>query len=130
MRHCVVCWCFSSDLTFVRGYLSSAVDALSIRGPPGDNIAIGICQGDDCVIKSRLNVCLPTRNGLPFTPPGPARRFLFVCCHAYAIPPRRYFLAVAFFLPATVFFGPRRVRSLVRVRWPRTGRLRRWRIPR
>ena len=27
--------------------------------------------------------------------------------------------------PGTVFFGPRRVRALVRVRWPRTGRLRR-----
>ena len=25
------------------------------------------------------------------------------------------------FLPATVFFGPLRVRALVRVRWPRTG---------
>src|SRR6478735_9365675 len=35
----------------------------------------------------------------------------------------------AFFLPATVFFGPLRVRALVRVRWPRTGRPRRWRIP-
>ena len=30
--------------------------------------------------------------------------------------PRRYFLAVALFLPATVLFGPRRVRALVRVR--------------
>src|SRR4029078_12522954 len=27
----------------------------------------------------------------------------------------------------TVFFGPRRWRALVLVRWPRTGRLRRWR---
>jgi len=32
--------------------------------------------------------------------------------------------------PATVFFGPLRVRALVRVRCPRTGRLRRWRRPR
>src|SRR6476619_1769690 len=30
----------------------------------------------------------------------------------------------------TVFFGPRRWRALVLVRWPRAGRLRRWRIPR
>src|SRR5215471_13950243 len=44
--------------------------------------------------------------------------------------PPRYFLATAFFLPATVRLGPRRVRALVRVRWPRTGRLRRWRMPR
>ena len=34
------------------------------------------------------------------------------------------------FLPATVFFGPFRVRALVRVRWPRTGSPKRCRIPR
>src|SRR5947209_9884525 len=34
------------------------------------------------------------------------------------------------FLPATVLRGPLRVRALVRVRWPRSGRLRRWRTPR
>ena len=34
-----------------------------------------------------------------------------------------------FFLPATVRFGPFRVRALVLVRWPRTGRPRRWRMP-
>jgi len=32
--------------------------------------------------------------------------------------------------PATVFLGPLRVRELVRVRWPRTGRCWRWRWPR
>src|SRR5215207_541697 len=36
---------------------------------------------------------------------------------------------VAFFLPATVFLGPLRVRALVWVRWPRTGSPRRCRIP-
>ncbi len=34
------------------------------------------------------------------------------------------------FLPGTVLRGPRRVRALVRVRCPRTGRLRLCRIPR
>ena len=34
-----------------------------------------------------------------------------------------------FFLLAMVFFGPLRVRALVLVRWPLTGRPRRWRIP-
>src|SRR5205823_12818513 len=34
------------------------------------------------------------------------------------------------FLPATVLRGPLRVRALERVRWPRTGRLRRCRAPR
>src|SRR5215813_13279323 len=36
----------------------------------------------------------------------------------------------AFFPRPTVFFGPLRVRALVFVRWPLTGRLRRWRSPR
>ena len=41
-----------------------------------------------------------------------------------------YFFVGAFFLPATVFRGPLRVRAFVWVRWPRTGRPRRWRRPR
>src|SRR5213076_2831447 len=39
-----------------------------------------------------------------------------------------YFLP-AFFLPATVFLRPLRVRALVWVRWPWTGSPRRWRTP-
>ena len=39
-----------------------------------------------------------------------------------------YFLP-AFFLPATVFLRPLRVRALVWVRWPWTGSPRRWRMP-
>src|SRR4051794_9808916 len=47
-------------------------------------------------------------------------------------PPRRDYLPASLtpFLPATVLRGPLRVRALVRVRWPRIGRLRRWRTPR
>src|SRR5688572_18903582 len=37
---------------------------------------------------------------------------------------------VAFFLPAMALAGPLRVRALVWVRWPRTGRPLRWRRPR
>src|SRR5271169_3110979 len=44
---------------------------------------------------------------------------------------RLYVFAAAFFLIATVpLRGPFLVRALVWVRWPRTGRLRRWRKPR
>lgn len=50
-----------------------------------------------------------TTGGLAATPPTP----------------RRYFMSLTPFLPATVFFGPLRVRAFVRVRWPRTGRPRR-----
>jgi hypothetical protein len=41
-----------------------------------------------------------------------------------------YFFALDFLRPATVFFAPRLVRAFVRVRCPRTGKLRRWRRPR
>ena len=41
-----------------------------------------------------------------------------------------YVLVGAFLPRPTVFFGPLRVRAFVFVRWPRTGRPRRWRIPR
>src|SRR4051794_41618363 len=40
----------------------------------------------------------------------------------------RYFVALR--RAPTVRFGPRRCRALVFVRWPRTGRFRRWRRPR
>src|ERR671914_829841 len=43
--------------------------------------------------------------------------------------PRNCYFFVAFFLPATVFLGPLRVRALVWVRWPRTGSPRRCRMP-
>src|SRR5215831_6834196 len=38
--------------------------------------------------------------------------------------------AAHFFSAWAPFFGPLRVRAFVRVRWPRTGRPRRWRMPR
>ena len=41
-----------------------------------------------------------------------------------------YFKSFTPFFPATVFLGPFRVRALVRVRWPRTGKPRRCLIPR
>src|SRR5580658_10512862 len=60
--------------------------------------------------------------------------FLVGFAGAFAITPlrlRRYVFADAFFLLATVpRRGPLRVRALVWVRWPRTGRPRRWRSPR
>src|ERR1700750_3437105 len=43
---------------------------------------------------------------------------------------RQAFDSRYFFLPAIALAGPLRVRALVCVRWPRTGRPRRWRSPR
>src|SRR5438309_6079519 len=117
MLHRLTRCCLSGDLSGIRSALARTFEALSTSTTPRDNVTIGVGQSHNCIIKCCLNMGLPTRNGLAFTPPWLARCFLLVsCCHTAAIPPRRYFLAVAFFLPATVLFGPRRVRALVRVR--------------
>ena len=58
-----------------------------------------------------------------------ALRAFFALGFAIVSSPSAPTSSCAFFLPATVFFGPLRVRAFVCVRWPRTGRLRRWRIP-
>src|SRR2546430_8957588 len=61
------------------------------------------------------------------TAAAPARAFGGICVCAPKVF-RAYFLP-GFFLPATVRLGPLRVRALVRVRRPRTGRPRRCRTP-
>src|SRR5579863_1161382 len=51
--------------------------------------------------------------------------------NAFPLATLSYLRAMTFFLAATApLRGPFRVRALVCVRWPRTGRLRRWRNPR
>src|SRR5207237_2295878 len=62
---------------------------------------------------------LPILN--PFAPVRRSRRGAYPC---YQVGPG------VFFLPAMVLAGPFRVRALVWVRWPRTGRPFRWRRPR
>src|ERR1041385_7311828 len=42
----------------------------------------------------------------------------------------RFVGAASLLVAPAVFFGPLRVRALVRVRWPRAGRFFRWRRPR
>src|SRR5262249_15324888 len=126
--------------------LSRSLEIGGTGAAPRQHISIGIRDGYQSIIECRLNVCSPARHRLPLAlalaPYGPLRSFLR---HAYWFPfpglrhpggaglsslsPGAYFFA-AFFLPATVFFAPRRVRALVRVRCPCTGRFLRWRMPR
>ncbi len=63
----------------------------------------------------------PLGEGIPYS----IDRSAFLCLSDYFFfaPRRRP-------RPATVFFGPLRVRAFVRVRWPRTGKERRCRRPR
>src|SRR5262245_1349114 len=62
------------------------------------------------------------------TAAGPVRAFGGISVRAPELSSGYYFLP-GFFLPATVRLGPLRVRALVRVRCPRTGRPRRCRMP-
>ena len=75
---------------------------------------------DDRVVERRLHVGIGLADVL-------ACALLWLCCFGHL---GLTSLLVAIFLPATVFRGPFRVRALERVRWPRTGRPRRWRSPR
>src|SRR5579885_900914 len=89
---------------------------------PGQDVTLGVRNGHDRVVERRLDVgdsrghvlalsSLPSRHPLPPSHDGDGAAF-----DRRPVP--------------TVLRGPFRVRALVRVRWPRTGRPRRWRRPR
>src|SRR5207302_3028969 len=73
------------------------------------------------VVERALDVRVAVGDVLLFLAADLLRRRLLRCARHYFLP--------TFFLPATVFFGPLRVRALVWVRWPWTGRPRRCRMP-
>jgi len=122
-----------------RRSFSGTAKAPSSRRRLGDKVAVGIGDRDHRVVKRRSDMNDPVRNVLFL--------FLFVnlflwCCHKNSCqlpvvggqslstancqpPTANYFLPGAFFLATAAFLGPFRVRALVWVRWPRTGRLRR-----
>src|SRR4029079_13989546 len=89
---------------------------------PADDRAIEVGDGDDRVVEGRLDMDVPLGHVLLLATTRLDRALAFR--HAWSAP--HHFLRR---MP-TVFFGPRRWRAFVLVRWPRTGRLRRWRRPR
>src|SRR5205823_6614502 len=88
----------------------------------------------DRVVERGLDVGVPHRDVLPFALLGASRALPLShgspMCSRWdrwgSAPAWTYFLRR---MP-TVRRGPRRWRAFVLVRWPRTGRLRRWRTPR
>src|SRR5581483_3034301 len=108
------------DLGGERRRLARALEAGAAGGLPRDDVAVAIGQGDDRVVERGLDVGLADRDVLA----NPTAA-------ALGAPGSRTHFFVAFFFPATCMrFGPLRVRALVLVFWPRTGRPRRWRRPR
>src|SRR4051794_20418874 len=108
------------DLRGERRRLARALETGAAGGLPRDDVPFAVGQRDDRVVEAGLDVRLADGNvllRLAAAAGGPLG-----CGH--------YFF-VAFFLPATCMrLGPLRVRALVFVFWPRTGRPRRWRRPR
>src|SRR5207248_3998040 len=98
----------------------AALEALRAGRAPCDHVAVDIADRDDRVVERALDMRLAGHHVLALAAPG-ANDLLLL---------RHYLPALTFFLPATARLGPRRLRALVRVRWPRTGRPRRCRWPR
>src|SRR5690606_1570369 len=94
------------ELRGVGGRLARALEAHGARRGPADDSARGVGDGDDRVVERRLDVGLAHRDVLLLLAARLARG---------GLRSSHYFLP-AFFLPATVRFGPLRVRALVLVR--------------
>src|SRR3954447_11547349 len=108
------------DLRGERRRLAGALEAGAAGGLPRDDVALAVGEGDDRVVERGLDVGLAEGDVLLRLAAATLRA---LGCGHYFFP--------AFFLPATdMRFGPLRVRALVLVFCPRTGRPRRWRSPR
>src|SRR6266550_98402 len=109
------------DLGGKRRALARALEALAAGAPPGEHVALGVGQRHDGVVEGGLDVRLAHDDVLLLASAG---------ANDLLLGHDGYFFASAFLRTPTVLRGPRRVRAFVRVRWPRTGRPRRWRSPR
>src|ERR687891_2869700 len=101
------------------GGLTRALETGRAGALPRDDVPFLVGQGDDRVVEGRLDVRLADGDVL-LDPAARAALRLTAGGGHY----------LAFFPRPTVFFGPLRVRAFVFVRWPLTGRPRRWRKPR
>src|SRR5690606_6283894 len=112
---------FGSHLGGERRRLARALEAGAAGRGPRQGVALTVGDGDDGVVEGRVDVSNPVGHVLlDFLADarGAALSFRHVLSSGY------------FFRDAAARRGPLRVRALVRVRWPRTGRPRLWRMPR
>ena len=111
---------FASNLSSERRGLTGALETLSAGGGRRNDVALAISDRDDSVIEGRVDVSDAFRHNLAnlLTTASRSRGiFISVASHAN---PLNYFLSVT-----PTLRGPLRVRALVLVLWPRTGRPRR-----
>lgn len=113
---------FCRDLSRKGSVLSRAFESVFSSRRPRDRVSVRVRNGDDHIVKCRFDERFTVHINVNFL-------FLFCCgrwrrllfCHGLTFQ-TNYFLAIAFFLPATVLRFPLRVREFVRVRCPRTGK--------
>ena len=115
---------FGCHLGGVWGRLARSFEPDGTTGSPNHGVAALVGDGDDGVVEGGLDMSLPMSDVLPLAPANP---FWCVLQLLPASAPLTYFFT--FFLPAMATLGPLRVRALVWVRWPRTGRPRRCLTP-
>src|SRR5665213_3490906 len=118
--HGPLCALLGGELGGERRGLAGALEPDVAGRRPGEDIALRIGDGDARVVERALDVGDAEGDVLPLALAGPTGGSRLGGLGHYLR---------TFFLPATVFFGPLRVRALVWVRWPWTGRPLRWRIP-
>ncbi len=110
-----LCAILRSHLGSIRRVLLGTSESHFTGRRPRDNLAFAVCQRNNDVVERGMNVQLAVGIHLYI--------FLF-CCNCFLCHINNYYL-VAFFLFATVFFLPLRVRALFFVLWPLTGKPRR-----
>src|ERR687888_780469 len=103
--------------------LARALEARRAGGLPRDHVALVVGERHDRVVERGLDVSLADRDVL-------ARAAARATSRRLSARRGHYVFCGAFLPRPTVFFGPLRVRAFVFVRWPLTGRPRRWRTPR
>jgi len=116
------------DLRSERRRLARALEARTAGRRPRQGVALPVGDRDDRVVEGRGMCAMPSATlFLTFLR---TRAPAFGCCVAICGFLDRYLPAGLAPVLARDFFGPLRVRALVRVRCPRTGRPRRCRTPR
>ncbi len=115
-----LCAILSCHLCGIRRVLLRTSESHFSGRRPRNNLAFTVGQRNNNVVERRMNVQLAVGIHLYIS--------LF-CCNCFFCHINTYYL-VAFFLLATVFFLPLRVRALFLVLCPRTGKPIRWRTPR
>ena len=114
---------FGGHLGSVRRALARSFEPNTAAARPAHSVALRVRNGDYRVVESRLYMGLTFGHYSGIAPA--LTSFCQVC------PPRsRFYRLMILFLMPMERLWPRRVRAFVCVRWPRTGRFSRCRIPR